>query len=128
MFIMDYVDGQGWINPRIVPYGPIILEPSAMVFHYGQAIFEGLKAYRTPDGRINLFRPRLNFERVNQSNAPHGHPADRSGFLRLLPQGAAPARAGLDPVRRRAPRSTSARSSSPPTRTWASALRTPTSS
>lgn len=69
MFTMDYVDGQGWINPRIVPYAPISLEPSAMVFHYGQAIFEGLKAYRVADGSINLFRPRLNFERANVSNA-----------------------------------------------------------
>lgn len=69
MFIMDYADGQGWINPRIEPYAPICLEPSAMVFHYGQAIFEGLKAYRVSDGSINLFRPRLNFERANVSNA-----------------------------------------------------------
>jgi branched-chain amino acid aminotransferase len=50
MFLMDYVEGQGWINPRIVPYGPISLEPSAMVFHYAQEIFEGLKAYRTAQG------------------------------------------------------------------------------
>ena len=69
MFIMDYVDGQGWINPRIEPFAPVCLEPSAMVFHYGQAIFEGLKAYLTLDGSVNLFRPRLNFERVNVSNA-----------------------------------------------------------
>ena len=69
MFIMDYVEGKGWIEPRIVPYGPLVIDPSAMVFHYGQAIFEGLKAYRLPDGGIGLFRPRLNFERVNNSNA-----------------------------------------------------------
>ncbi len=69
MFSMDYVEGQGWINPRIEPYAPICLEPSAMVFHYGQAIFEGLKAYKTSDGSINLFRPQLNFQRVNISNA-----------------------------------------------------------
>ena len=69
MFEMDYVEGQGWINPRIVPYGPLSLEPSTMVLHYGQAIFEGLKAYRAPDGNVRLFRPRLNFERVNVSNA-----------------------------------------------------------
>ena len=69
MFIMDYVEGKGWIEPRIVPYGPLMIDPSAMVFHYGQAIFEGLKAYRLPDGGIGLFRPRLNFERVNNSNA-----------------------------------------------------------
>jgi branched-chain amino acid aminotransferase len=69
MFVMDYQDGQGWIAPRIIPYGPLSLDPSVMVLHYGQAIFEGLKAYRKPDGGINLFRPRLNFERINNSNA-----------------------------------------------------------
>lgn len=68
MFVMDYVDGKGWIDPRIVPYGPLSLDPSTMVFHYGQSIFEGLKAYKTPDGKVNLFRPRLNFERMNVSN------------------------------------------------------------
>ncbi|MDD4094929.1 MAG: branched-chain amino acid aminotransferase [Oscillospiraceae bacterium] len=68
MFSMDYVEGQGWINPRIEPFGPIMIEPTAMVFHYGQAVFEGLKAYRCPDGTINLFRPLLNFERLNQSD------------------------------------------------------------
>ncbi len=68
MFSMDYVDGQGWINPRIEPYAPVCLEPSAMVFHYGQAIFEGLKAYKTAGGVIHLFRPQLNFARINISN------------------------------------------------------------
>jgi len=46
MFIMDYTEGKGWHDPRIVPYGPLSLEPSTMVFHYGQAVFEGLKAYK----------------------------------------------------------------------------------
>ncbi len=68
MFVMDYIDGQGWIEPRIEPYSPICLDPSAMVFHYGQSIFEGLKAYKIADGSINLFRPRLNFERMNSTN------------------------------------------------------------
>jgi branched-chain amino acid aminotransferase len=68
MFVMDYKDGEGWIDPRIVPYGPLSLDPSTMVFHYGQSIFEGLKAYKTADGQVNLFRPRLNFERINVSN------------------------------------------------------------
>lgn len=68
MFIMDYVSGQGWINPRIEPYAPFLIEPSAMVFHYGQAVFEGLKAYRCPDGSVNLFRPQLNYERINNSD------------------------------------------------------------
>lgn len=68
MFIMDYEPAKGWYNPRIIPYQPITLEPAAMVFHYGQAIFEGLKAYRTEDDRILLFRPDKNMRRLNLSN------------------------------------------------------------
>ena len=68
MFMMDYIDGEGWINARIIPYAPLPMDPSTMVFHYGQSVFEGLKAYRKSDGSINLFRPRLNFERMNNSN------------------------------------------------------------
>ncbi|MHB8963440.1 MAG: branched-chain amino acid aminotransferase [Saccharofermentanales bacterium] len=68
MFIMDYEDGRGWYDPRIVPYAPLVLDPSTMVFHYGQAIFEGLKAYRTAEGTINLFRPIENMRRINISN------------------------------------------------------------
>jgi branched-chain amino acid aminotransferase len=67
MFLLDYEKGQGWINPRIVPYGPLSLDPSAMVLHYGQEIFEGLKAYRWTDGTIALFRPDKNIERMNRS-------------------------------------------------------------
>lgn len=67
MFIMDYTEGKGWHDPRIVPYGPISLDPSAMVLHYGQAIFEGMKAYRHGDD-ILLFRPYKNMARVNISN------------------------------------------------------------
>ena len=69
MFLLDYEKGKGWINPRIVPYGPLCLEPSAMVLHYGQEIFEGLKAYRWTDGTIALFRPSKNIERWNRSAA-----------------------------------------------------------
>lgn len=68
MFVLDYIEGQGWINPRIEPYGPLQCDPSMMVFHYGQAIFEGLKAYRTNEGKVLLFRPQKNFERMNVSN------------------------------------------------------------
>jgi branched-chain amino acid aminotransferase len=68
MFVMDYTEGKGWHDPRIEPYGPLQLDPSTMVFHYGQAIFEGMKAYKTKDGRINLFRPYANMERANLSN------------------------------------------------------------
>lgn len=67
MFIMDYEEGKNWFNPRIVPYGPIPLNPSATVFHYGSEIFEGLKAYRTNDGSVQLFRPLENVRRLNRS-------------------------------------------------------------
>lgn len=68
MFIMDYTEGKGWHDPRIIPYGPLQLDPSVMVFHYGQATFEGLKAYKSREGRILLFRPYANMERLNVSN------------------------------------------------------------
>ncbi len=68
MFIMDYTEGKGWHDARIVPYAPIELDPSAMALHYGQAIFEGLKAYRTNNGEVLLFRPEKNMQRVNNSN------------------------------------------------------------
>lgn len=68
MFIMEYSREKGWYDPRIVPYGPLPMDPSTMVFHYGQAIFEGLKAYKAKDGRINLFRPDMNMMRINSSN------------------------------------------------------------
>lgn len=67
MLNLDYSPDRGWHNPRIEPYGPFQLDPSTMVFHYGQAVFEGLKAYRTPSGAIQLFRPRDNFARLNRS-------------------------------------------------------------
>lgn len=67
MFIMNYDEGEGWHDPRIVPYGPFSLDPAAMVLHYAQEIFEGLKAYRTADGKIQLFRPEKNMARMNLS-------------------------------------------------------------
>lgn len=68
MFLMNYDEGQGWHDPRIVPYAPIALDPAAMCLHYGQEVFEGLKAYRTADDRILLFRPDRNMARLNVSN------------------------------------------------------------
>ncbi len=68
MFVMEYEEGKGWYDPKIVPYAPIALEPSAMIFHYGQEMFEGLKAYPLADGRVQLFRPMKNIERANQTN------------------------------------------------------------
>ena len=67
MFLMNYDAGQGWHDGRIVPYGPLSLDPSSMVFHYAQEVFEGLKAYRTPDGGVQLFRPMENVKRLNSS-------------------------------------------------------------
>ena len=68
MFIMDYDKGMGWHDARIVPYQNLSLDPACMVFHYAQEMFEGLKAYRTPDGSIQLFRPDQNIERMNRTN------------------------------------------------------------
>lgn len=67
MFNMDYNPEKGWHNPRIEPYGPMEMDPSTMVLHYGQAIFEGLKAYKTESGEIQLFRPKDNLSRLNKS-------------------------------------------------------------
>lgn len=67
MFVMNYDAGQGWHDARIVPYGDLSLSPAAMCLHYGQEIFEGLKAYRIADGSIQLFRPQENFKRMNNS-------------------------------------------------------------
>ena len=68
MFVCDYIEGQGWVDPRVVPYQPLSLDPSCMVFHYGQEMFEGLKAYKSEDGRTLLFRPDKNWERACNSN------------------------------------------------------------
>lgn len=68
MFVMDYEVGQGWYDPRIVPYAPILMDPASMVLHYGQSTFEGLKAYRSVNDEILLFRPEKNMARLNISN------------------------------------------------------------
>ncbi|GLO67292.1 MULTISPECIES: branched-chain amino acid aminotransferase [Oceanobacillus] len=68
MFVMDYSDPLGWHNASIVPYQPLTIDPSSMIFHYGQSVFEGLKAFRTDSGDIQLFRAEKNLERLNRSN------------------------------------------------------------
>lgn len=68
MFVMNYDEGEGWHDARIVPYGPVMLDPAAMCLHYGQEVFEGMKAYRAEDGRVLLFRPDRNMARLNSSN------------------------------------------------------------
>jgi branched-chain amino acid aminotransferase len=67
LFLMDYHKGEGWKNPRIEPYRSLPLDPAALVLHYGQEVFEGLKAYRWANDEIHLFRPRMNYERMNRS-------------------------------------------------------------
>ena len=67
MFVMEYDSGKGWHSARIEPYGPFSLSPATSVFHYGQAIFEGMKAYRTSNGDIQLFRANDNIQRLNRS-------------------------------------------------------------
>ncbi len=68
MFLMDYTEGEGWHDPRIVPYAPLAIDPATMVLHYAQETFEGLKAYRHKDGKITLFRPEMNARRMIKSN------------------------------------------------------------
>ena len=68
MFLMDYDKGKGWHDARIVPFGNLDMSPAAMCLHYGQSVFEGMKAYRAVDGRILLFRPDRNMARMNSSN------------------------------------------------------------
>lgn len=67
IFLMNYEEGRGWFNPRIEPYGPLSLDPATSVLHYGQAIFDGLKAFRGDDGQIRLFRAERHAERFNRS-------------------------------------------------------------
>ena len=69
MVVAEWSEADGWSQAELKPYGPISLDPAAMVFHYGQEIFEGLKAYRQPDGGISLFRPEANAMRFQRSAA-----------------------------------------------------------
>lgn len=68
MFTMDWTDEKGWHNAKIEPYAPIQIDPATMVLHYAQETFEGLKAYKTKDERILLFRPEMNARRMANSN------------------------------------------------------------
>ena len=74
MFIMDYSEEKGWHDARIVPFQNITLSPAACVFHYGAEVFEGLKAYRRKDGKVQLFRPWDNMERMKNSAIRLGLP------------------------------------------------------
>jgi branched-chain amino acid aminotransferase len=67
MFLMDFQEEKGWYDPRIEPYAPLSLDPATAVLHYGQSLFEGLKAFRGTDGRIRLFRPDKHVARINRT-------------------------------------------------------------
>ena len=69
MLMMDWAPDKGWHDGRIIPYGTIPLDPASCVLHYSQQMFEGLKAYKTEDGKILLFRPDMNAKRTNKTNA-----------------------------------------------------------
>ena len=88
MVQIDYDVDRGWHGARVRPYGPIALDPAAMVLHYAQEIFEGLKAYRQPDGSIAAFRPEANAARFQRSAArlamPELSEADFLGSLTAL--------------------------------------------
>jgi branched-chain amino acid aminotransferase len=85
MFIMEYDSGRGWHSARIAPYGPFQLDPAALVLHYSQEIFEGLKAFRRHDGAIALFRPEENIKRFNRSARRMVMPeVDEAFFLKAL--------------------------------------------
>ena len=68
MFVMDWTKDEGWKDARIVPYAPITLEPACVTLHYAQETFEGLKAYKTKEGKVLLFRPDMNAKRFANSN------------------------------------------------------------
>jgi len=88
MFIMNYTEGKGWYDPRIVPFQNISLNPAAMVLHYAQELFEGLKAYKAADGRVLLFRPDKNIDRMNRTAdrvcIPRIDPADALQAIKAL--------------------------------------------
>ena len=88
MFIMNYTEGKGWHSPRILPFQNISLSPAAIFFHYAQEMFEGLKAYRTPAGEVQLFRPEKNIERMNNTNErmciPKVNPDDALQAIRAI--------------------------------------------
>ena len=67
MFVVDFEEEKGWYDPRVEPYGPLSLDPATAVLHYGQSLFEGLKAFRGKDGKIRLFRPQKHVERLNRT-------------------------------------------------------------
>jgi branched-chain amino acid aminotransferase len=87
MFNMDYHPDKGWHDARIEPYGPLVLDPATMYLHYAQGVFEGLKAFRTASGTVQMFRPKDNIRRMNRSSKRLCIPEiDEAFFLDALKQ------------------------------------------
>jgi branched-chain amino acid aminotransferase len=84
MLRAEYEEGRGWLNYRIEPYGPLSFDPAAAVLHYGQSVFDGLKAFRSDDGRVRLFRPEKHIERLSASARRLCMPALDSAALSWL--------------------------------------------
>lgn len=80
MFVCEYKNGK-WQTPEILPYGPLQMDPSAKVFHYGQAVFEGMKAYKDDKGDVYMFRPEENFNRINKSGERLAMPAFEKDYF-----------------------------------------------
>ena len=80
MFVCEYKNGK-WQTPEILPYGPLQMDPSAKVFHYGQAVFEGMKAYKDDKGDVYMFRPEENFIRINKSGERLAMPAFEKDYF-----------------------------------------------
>lgn len=88
MFVADWKDG-AWTEPRVIPFGDMQLSPASTALHYGQSLFEGFKAHRTPDGKVAVFRPMANYARLNRTAARLAMPEVpedifREGLLELL--------------------------------------------
>lgn len=84
-FFSKYAEGRGWYQSEVAPYGPIALDPAASVLHYGQALFEGMKAFSQPDGSVALFRPEFNYNRmVNGANRLCLEPPPKALFMKAL--------------------------------------------
>jgi branched-chain amino acid aminotransferase len=118
MFNMDYSVEKGWHNPRIEPYAPLVMEPSTMVLHYGQGVFEGMKAYRNGQGGFNCFVPRKTSSASMHPTASSASPKSTKPLPWMRSNSCSPLKRTGYPVHREL-RFTSARPSSPPTPSWA---------
>ena len=88
MVIAHWSESNGWQDAELKAYGQLTLDPATMVFHYGQEVFEGMKAYSQPDGGVSLFRPEANAKRFAKSCLLYTSPSPRDGLLSRMPSSA----------------------------------------